>query len=159
MLHSLAFIIPEITAYNKHRTKLRVEKNTRSWSRRGIGLLKNFYIKIHASEQECSNLVYELCMLFIFSLVCFRLWGSMLPIHFRSISLVSESCITTPIWHCRKPISQWQCSFDLKAVLPLDTRFATLSVAGEYSPWTIIGLCHAIEVIIMDMGEWITAVQ
>ena len=34
------------------------------------------------------------------------------------------SRITNAIWHCRKPINQWQCNFYLKTILPLITRHA-----------------------------------
>ena len=37
------------------------------------------------------------------------------------------SYITTSIWHCHKLISQWQCSFHLKAALLLGKRLATVS--------------------------------
>ena len=36
-------------------------------------------------------------------------------------------CITAAIWRCQKPIRQWQCSFNLKAALPLVKRLATAS--------------------------------
>ena len=34
-------------------------------------------------------------------------------------------CITTAIWHCHKPFSQWQRSFQMKAALPLAEMLAT----------------------------------
>ena len=33
--------------------------------------------------------------------------------------------IITAIWRCRKPFSQWQCSFQLKAAQPFANRLAT----------------------------------
>ena len=36
-----------------------------------------------------------------------------------------EPCVIAAIRHCGKPIIQWQCSFHLKAVLPLVKRLAT----------------------------------
>ena len=40
-------------------------------------------------------------------------------------------CITTAMWRCRTPISQWQHSFHLKAALPLVKRLASMSVSSS----------------------------
>ena len=37
------------------------------------------------------------------------------------------ACLTTMIWHCRKPLNQWQCSFQKKAALPLANQLAAAS--------------------------------
>ena len=52
-----------------------------------------------------------------------QVWGSDLQYEARSPGV----CITT-IWHCRKPLNQWQCSFQMKAALPLANWLATRSV-------------------------------
>ena len=44
--------------------------------------------------------------------------------------------ITTAIWRCRKPLSQWQPSFHMKAALPLANRLATASdCSRDTCPW------------------------
>ena len=47
---------------------------------------------------------------------------------------VPGPCLTTAIWRCCKPISQWQCSFHLKAALPLVERLATMSDCTSKTP-------------------------
>ena len=44
-------------------------------------------------------------------------------------------CITAVIWHCHKPLTQWQCSFQMKAALPLGNRLSTASD----QPWYTVG--------------------
>ena len=37
------------------------------------------------------------------------------------------TCVTTVIWYCHKSLNQWQCSFQMKAALPLVNRLVTAS--------------------------------
>ena len=56
----------------------------------------------------------------------------------------SQTPITTAIWRCRKPISQWYCGSHLKAALPLIKR---LMIASDRSrnigPWIQTNLLNA----------------
>ena len=45
-------------------------------------------------------------------------------------------CITTTIWSCRKPISQWQFSFHMRATLSLVKKLETAQDRnGNTGPW------------------------
>ena len=54
-------------------------------------------------------------------------------------------CNTTVIWRCLDPINQWQCSFNLRAVMPLVKRLATLSDSSSntgFSPTSCPSVQH-----------------
>ena len=52
-------------------------------------------------------------------------------------SHISGTCLDTELWRCRKPLNQWQRSFQMKAALPLADRLATASDrSGKTGPWT-----------------------
>ena len=46
---------------------------------------------------------------------------------YHSASRGPEACLTTAIWRCRKPLNQWQRSFQMKAALPVANQLATAS--------------------------------
>ena len=54
-------------------------------------------------------------------------------------------CNTTGTWRCRDPINQWQYSFNLKAVMPLVKRLATVSDSNNntgFSPTSCPSVQH-----------------
>ena len=59
------------------------------------------------------------------------------------------SHIATGIWSCHKPISQWQCSFHLKAALPLVKRLVTVSNHNITGPmgWVFVQ-------VVFHFGKW-----
>ena len=42
-------------------------------------------------------------------------------------AITTQACLCIVAWYCHKPISQWLCSFQIKATLPLAKRLATSS--------------------------------
>ena len=65
-------------------------------------------------------------------------WNSINIVHWNLITseisavwLNPGVCITTTIWRCRQPFSQWQRCFHMKTALPLAKRLVTVSVTVE----------------------------
>ena len=89
------------------------------------------FIQENASE----NIVCEIAAILSYTRRVNELVWFIYSYSFGVDSLASAPRITITIWCYRNPISQWQCSFHLKAALSLVKKLATVSDHSSEQPY------------------------